>query len=145
MTTVLALTNSRDGRNSTVVVEEIERLGHDVVRMDLDLVSRGEHKLSIDWSAHDGPSVRLRTEEAEHDLRTIGSVWFRRPYEFDFGIEDPVQRAAAEKEFRSILLGLWEILRGKWWVSKASSVARGHLKLHQLALARIAGVRRQLR
>lgn len=141
MTTVLALTNSHDGRNSGTVLEAIQSLGHCVVRLDVDMVTRGSHTLLVDYRLREGsPRTLLRTRDSEYDLSTVDSVWFRRPYSFDFIIKDPVQKGVAERETRSVLSGLWELLGRKFWVSRPHAISRGQLKTNQIKLARGAGL-----
>ena len=68
-------------------------------------------------------------------------MWFRRPYQFDSPIQDPVQRDVAEQELRTILNALWHLLSDKFWVSHPVAIARAQLKPLQLKIASGAGLR----
>src|SRR5438105_4859669 len=50
MSTVLVLTNSKDGLHSSVVIDKIKRRNDKVIRFDTDLITRGEHSLVINYS-----------------------------------------------------------------------------------------------
>jgi glutathione synthase/RimK-type ligase-like ATP-grasp enzyme len=139
---VLVLTNSNDGLNSSVVIEHIERLGHRVIRLDVDRLTSGDHELLISYGSRDDQhTAQLKVDDVDHDLLGVRSVWFRRPYHFDFRINDPIQRGAADREVRGILYGLWQLLAAKHWVSKPTSISRGQLKSYQLKVASQLGLR----
>lgn len=133
MVKVLVLTHSRDGLNTLAVTEPIERAGHEVVRMDVDTITRGDNQLTLSYGS--SVAATLTTPTGQTNLLDVDSVWFRRPYSFDFSINDPVQREVAEEEVRDVLDGLWRLLDDKFWVSSPAAILRARLKPYQLALA----------
>ena len=138
MNTSLVLTNSRDGLHSEEVINNIEQHGGQSIRLDVDRLATGEHSLLLTYTSL-GNSIVLDTGTTSYDLGLVHSVWFRRPYRYELPIEDPVQAAAAESEFRDVLHGLWELLSDKYWISHPSAISKARLKPYQLKAAASAG------
>ncbi|MBP9826951.1 hypothetical protein KBC99_00555 [Candidatus Saccharibacteria bacterium] len=137
MSDVLVLTNSEDDPNSSSVIEKVLYQGHSVVRMDIDCITNGTHRLTLNY--HGATRMIYETGKMSYQLDDVDSVWFRRPYSFDFCIEDPVQLAVAEEEVRDVLDGAWQLLEAKYWVSSATSIRRARLKPLQMAYAQRFG------
>jgi glutathione synthase/RimK-type ligase-like ATP-grasp enzyme len=131
---VLVLTNSRDGLNTLAVTDKIEELGHEVVRMDVDLVTKGLNQLSLAYGPDTSAVLTVGSKEIDL-LSEVDTVWFRRPYTFDFTIKDPVQLKVAEEEVRDVLDGLWLLLQQKYWVSDPAAITKARLKPYQLKVA----------
>lgn len=139
MRKILVLTNSKDGLHSTEVINQIEQLGNQVVRMNVDEITSGENKLNINYGKK--MSIKLLANNAEVDLyNDISSVWFRRPYSYDFKINDPVQLKVAQEEVRDILEGLWMLLHNKFWISNPQSILKSRNKPFVLSKASYVGL-----
>lgn len=138
MSKVLVLTNSLDLPHVQVIEHHLNQRGHDLVRLDVDLVLRGEQSVTWDYQAN---SLRLRTEDGSVELLDVDSVWFRKPFGFgaNFGfaetIRDPVQRMMVEKEARDIVEGLCAVLQSKRWINHPHQINQARLKPYQLHLA----------
>jgi len=138
LNTTLVLTNSNDGLHSEAVINNVETLGGQPIRLDVDKVATGEHKLLLSYTST-GNGIVLDTGRASYDLGSVQSVWFRRPYSYKLQIADSVQAAAAEVEFRDVLDGLWQLLSDKFWISHPGAIAKARLKPYQLNAAVLAG------
>lgn len=141
MVTVLLLTNTLDGDNSSVIEDGLLQSGNDVLRWNVDDFTRGSSTVTFEHCESES-LLNMSTSEGSCLLSpsTIDSVWFRRPYRFDFPIEDPVQRAAAEEDVRDVLSSIWYVLDECSWISAPHAIARARLKPIQLGLARQAGL-----
>jgi hypothetical protein len=132
---VLLLTNTSDGLHSAKIEEKLIENGGEFVRLDTDSITLGKSNLSI--FNHRGTYNIILDDEYIGD---VDSIWFRRPYSFEFNIEDDVQRLNAEEEVRDVLDGMFEILSSKFWVSKPSSINRARLKPLQVNIAKECGL-----
>lgn len=131
---VLIMTNSNDGLNTQVIERHLDNLGASVVRMDMDRITKGESTLSLEYS-------KDKTYFCYDDvsLEGVGSVWFRRPFSFNFNIEDDEQKHVAEEEFRDVLSSMFELLNPAFWVSRPEAIASARLKPYQIAVAKKVG------
>lgn len=136
---VLVLSHSRDGLNTSAVIERIECAGHQVIRMDVDSISNGKNSLTIRYEQ--GGSAILSIDNMNISLcDEVESVWFRRPYYYDFNIKDPAQRKVAEEEIRDVLEGIWLMLRDKYWISSPQSINIARNKPYMNKIASLYGL-----
>ena len=135
MTAVVVLTNTLDGENTARVINHLHDIGSDVIRMDVDTISRGEHSLSIGYC-----DDRTKVIYNGNAIEGINSIWFRRPYLFDFNISDKQQYLIAEEEFRDTLSGLWLIWQELKWVNNPNAINTARVKPYQLKVASDIGL-----
>lgn len=133
------LTNSLDHPTSDLVESSIQALGGTPVRMNTDDLCNGKQRLTIELS-HDGPSIWLVENGCTNDLMSMVSVWYRRPFVFDFRITDKIQRAAAESDLRHVLESTWLLLGRKHWVDRPEAIASARHKLLQQVVAASCGL-----
>lgn len=142
MATILVLTNSYDDVHVQAVQKHLNSMGHDLVRMDVDRIIRGEWQVRWDYQ---NVECWLITEYNAYNLFEVDSVWFRKPYGFGTSgfvesIKDPVQRAAVAKEARDLIDGLSMALGSKFWLNSLEDLNRARLKPYQLHLAKAVGM-----
>lgn len=100
MTTVLILTNSLDNPHVEAVSQYIDSESNRIIRIDTDLLIQGQCSISFDYS---NGSILYKQLGEITDLRSIDSVWYRKPFGFSqtYGflesIQDPVQRSIVDK------------------------------------------------
>lgn len=136
MSAVLVLT-SRNDLTADAVVDELTSRGADVVRYDtadFPIASRLAVTLGPDgWEG-------TLTGDRPIDLRSVGSVWWRRPAEFVVPDAWPdIARAFAVSEARVGVLGVLGSLPVRW-INHPSKDSAANYKPVQLAVAARAGL-----
>src|SRR5690606_13192094 len=143
MTTVLVLTNSLDDCHVEAVFNRIQAQGHHTVRFDIDRLVRGECHVSLDYVTG---QITLTSTEGEYDLRSVDSVWYRKPFGFSqtYGflehIQDPVQRAVVDREMHDVVDSICMLLADKFWINHPTAISQARLKPYQFSVARRLGL-----
>lgn len=143
MTTILILTNSLDNPHVEAVSQYIDSESNRIIRIDTDLLIQGQCSISFDYS---NGSILYKQLGEITDLRSIDSVWYRKPFGFSqtYGflesIQDPVQRSIVDKEIHDVLNGLCFLLRDKFWINHPSSIHTARIKPYQLSIAKRIGL-----
>lgn len=143
MVTVLVLTNSYDDCHVEAVFDHIDRQGGRTIRLDVDLVLRGESHLSFDYSTG---RILYTSHGEDYDLHHVDSVWYRKPFGFSqtYGflehIQDPVQRAIIDKEMHDTVDSICMLLSDKFWINHPSAISKARLKPYQYAVAKQLGL-----
>ncbi len=136
--TILILTNTQDGIHTDSVITHLQKLGERHFRLDIDLLSKGETSVSF-YCDNDSCFFVYETTHGTVDSRSVKSVWYRRPNNFDFKITDRVQKEFAERELKTFLEGLWQSLTDAFWIRDPISLERSRKKVYQLKVARELG------
>jgi len=135
---VLIITNRFDS-HADFVIERLEKSNVRFVRLNTDDVPI-RSSLLFNWL---GPNreASLRYYGQEIDLRSVTSVWFRRP--LGFGVSDKVKdaesRRFAEDECSACIEGVYASIPGSMWMSHPHSIRRAQNKLLQLGVAQDLG------
>lgn len=143
MTTILILTNSLDNPHIGAVSQYIDSGVDHIIRVDTDLLIQGQCSISFDYS---NGSILYKQLGEITDLRSIDSVWYRKPFGFSqtYGflesIQDPVQRSIVDKEIHDVLNGLCFLLHDKFWINHPSSIHTARIKPYQLSIAKRIGL-----
>lgn len=136
--TVLVLT-AHDDLTADAVVEELDRRGASVARMDTgDFPTRSRLAATISATGMEG---RLRAHDVEVDLDCIGSIYYRRPTRFRLpdGLSDADKVLAATEARLGFggVLGALDVL----WINHPARVAICEYKPIQLQIAPRCGLR----
>lgn len=133
--TILILTHTQDGIHTDSVIAHLQKMGEKHFRFDSDVLSKGE--TTISFHCHDDSYFFVyETAQGSVDSRSVKSVWYRRPNNFEFQINDLVQKEFAERELKTFLDGLWQSLTDAFWISDPISLERARKKVYQLKIAR---------
>jgi hypothetical protein len=94
------------------------------------------------WSSDNGHRAEVRTAAGESvDLNTVSAVWFRKPRPPVIPSNlDPAEREHAYNECRSALLGIYNNLRNRYWISDLANIQIADNKPFQLTVARQLGL-----
>jgi hypothetical protein len=128
------LTNTTDDDHTDPVIGAIQERGTDVFRLDVDRLSSGEAEIEINASCN-GFQAELMQGGYRCNTDDITSVWYRRPNQFSFPIQDVGQIEFAKKELQSILEGLWLCLQHCRWLNTPWAMQQAKLKVNQLRIA----------
>lgn len=140
---VLALTNSYDDLHIEAVKRHIVQMDHELIRVDIDRIVRGEHQILWDYQHN---QTVLVTEKGSLNLKDVDSFWWRKPFGFGSAhgfvesINDPVQRSVVDKEVHDLVNGLSATLEDKFWLNRPMALNRARLKPYQLHVARSVGL-----
>lgn len=136
MSAVLVLT-SRNDLTADAVIDELTRRGAEVVRYDTaDFPIASQLAVTLGPDGWEG----TLTGDRSIDLRSVGSVWWRRPAEFIVPDTWPdVARAFAMSEARVGVLGVLGSLPVRW-INHPSKDSAANYKPVQLAVAARAGL-----
>lgn len=87
--------------------------------------------------------INLLTKDDKFFLQDIKVVWYRRPGEIEIhpDIKELDYRHFAQREWLSMLRGLWFLLEDKFWITNPFSDQRIGNKVFQLHLARKCGLK----
>jgi glutathione synthase/RimK-type ligase-like ATP-grasp enzyme len=122
------------------VVQRLEQLGREVVRIDLaDFPA--EIGMDLSWSSSASPNYKLNTTQGRVDLNSARVVWWRRirPFMIDPAIASLEQRRFAESETTQAVTGLLDALPCSW-VNPRESDAAAHHKPYQWSVAHEVGL-----
>jgi RimK-like ATP-grasp domain len=113
---VIAVVSYPEDPHAAAVIAHLDEARVPVTLLDLsDLPDRAT--LTIGYDNGGGPS-RLeyrRGDDVPLDLRTVETVWWRRPQAADpAAIVDPSVRAFAIGEWHEAINGLWQLLDARW-------------------------------
>lgn len=137
---ILIVTNKVDS-HSDIVIRKLHELHTPFYRFNTEDFPQ-KVKLSVE---HDGnnSSVTLNTRHGLINLEDVGSIWYRRPKKSVIAseIKDPHIRTFTEKEAKTTLTWLWDILEDKFWVNHPQSNRAAGNKLHQAHIAKRFGIR----
>ncbi len=121
------------------VLKELGRRGHDVQIFNPGAFP-GSAVVTVD-STLCGPRARLTWEQQVIDLAAIGSIWFRRPGDFDLPQDLlPGEAEWLRVECSALINGIYATTDALW-VSTPHSIRRAELKLLQLRIAQRLGFR----
>jgi len=90
--------------------------------------------------------ITLTSTEGEYDLRSVDSVWYRKPFGFSqtYGflehIQDPVQRAVVDREMHDVVDSICMLLADKFWINHPTAISQARLKPYQFSVARRLGL-----
>lgn len=135
--TVLVLTAHED-LTADSVIDELNRRGASVARMDTgDFSIRSQLAATISATGVEG---RLRTNDVEVDLGSVGSIYYRRPTRFRFpdALSDADRMLAATEARLGFggVLGVLDVL----WVNHPARVAIAEYKPIRLHIATRCGL-----
>lgn len=137
---ILVLTNAEDGMHSDIVISKLLEHGERVFRMDSDRLTTGALRACF---TADSRQTGFAFEDGADRVASseVKSVWYRRPNHFNLAINDPVQKAHAERELASFLEGLWTLIpENVFWLSRPQALEYARKKVRQLELARTMGL-----
>jgi glutathione synthase/RimK-type ligase-like ATP-grasp enzyme len=112
---VIAVVSYPEDPHAEAVIAHLHEAGVPVTLLDLaDLPDRAT--LTIGYDNGGPPRLEYRrADEAPLDLRTVRTVWWRRPQIADpVAIVDPSVRAFALNEWQEAINGLWQLLDARW-------------------------------
>lgn len=138
--TILALTNSKDGEHSDLVITKLRDRGEKVFRFDVDRIGSS---LDIELLINNGKFECILFDENKNELRLseVKSIWYRRPNRFNLNIKDPVQRNFCENELTDFLNGLWFSTNGVLWLNNPYNLEKARKKVLQLKIAKEIGLK----
>ena len=136
---VLLLTHSGDFFVIDRVIDALRRRGARPVRFDTDRFPRHLGATFLDLG--DGPRRLLDLGGEEVDAGDVDAVWTRSLWPPDLG-EDlaPEHLAACRSQAREASQGFFFGLRGARWINDLHAMERASNKIHQLDVARRAGL-----
>lgn len=123
------------------VQAELQRIGAEAAVLDLSEFPR-QMLLEARYDGADRTAFGLRLQDGTRlDLRTCGSIWWRRPQAFSIHpeIQDPVYQAFAFSEATEAFQGLWQAL-DVFWVNHPTRDGNAHRKVYQLQVAQQVGL-----
>lgn len=137
--TVLLLTHSGDFFVIDRVIDALRRRGARPVRFDTDRFPRHLGATFLDLG---GGSRRLLDLDGEEvDAGDVDAVWTRSLWPPDLGEElDPEHLAACRSQIREAAQGFFFGLGGARWINDLHAMERASNKIHQLDVARRAGL-----
>lgn len=136
---ILIVTEPANDGHLFPVLKELGRRGHEV-----HLFNPGAYPLSAAITVESSPSgsrAVIAWEGQEIDLSKVGSVWYRRPGNFELPEElADKEREWIRQECSALVNGIY-VNTDALWVSEPHNIRRADYKLLQLRLARQLGFR----
>lgn len=140
--TVLILTN---GREATIerVVGSLKNLGQRFVRVNTDSLIELKGFITLSLSRDGSYISNIQTQDTFLDMRSIKSVWCRRPEYPKAPVNNdfPVQKSFIEAEFKSTLWSLYSLSEVYWINPLLNGLCLlEHNKPYQLSIATSVGL-----
>ncbi|MBD5787432.1 alpha-L-glutamate ligase [Cellulosimicrobium terreum] len=126
--------------HTTVVVERLQALGHEVVLLDTSTLGTTQ-SLELAYGTGGGNSTRLVADGASHDLRDVTTGWWRRLRGLppDPSVTDPAAAGFASSELAEVFEGVVASLPLRW-VNDPRSDSDAHHKPWQWSVAADVGL-----
>ena len=137
---MVIIISSKSDTHALAVLEELRQIDAPVRLLDLsDFPLRS--KLSMTYTARNGPRFTLDTDTGLIDFSEVNSIWWRRPQQFQLDpcIQNQSHAQFAFNESQEAIMGLWQSL-DIFWINDPARDAAAHRKAYQLKLARELGI-----
>lgn len=136
----VVIISSKSDVHATTVLEELRTMGQPAVLLDLSDFPL-HSQLAIDYANQRDHQFTLKTPAAAIDFAEVGSIWWRRPQNFqlDPALQDAAAVQFAFNESHEAITGLWHAL-DVFWINDPARDATAHRKAYQLRLARETGL-----
>lgn len=137
---MIIVISHRGDPHATAVIAELGRVGEEVHLIDLsELPDRA--RLTLDYSASDGPEVEWGANGGQVTLSAARAAWWRRPQYPDLAaISDADVHGFTANEWQEAINGVWQLLGARWMNPPARDEVASRKAL-QLSLATELGLR----
>jgi hypothetical protein len=125
-----------DKSNWEPVASRLQSRGHNVTVVETDKIVTGQIPFAID--------ITNTTHQIAYDglplvMSDFAAAWYRRPTLFMFLEPEAVKQYTLLREVNALLQSVWGQISEDSWLNSPQHIAKGELKLTQLACARELG------
>lgn len=131
---IVIISNEKDN-DATIVSEILKKRGEEVFRFDTQSYSQGKNYIELNNLGEEC----LRIGGQSVDLKTLKSVWYRKPGEILPQFKDLRDKTFASKELTELLEQIYFLAPQARWVNRPHSVRGALHKYHQLLVAEKLG------